>query len=62
MAAGQMSLKRLRLLDSRRAPPAGASGQKLNDVNEPSAIRPNKGFGIAFCTHELYIGTTGVAG
>jgi hypothetical protein len=38
MAAGRMSLKRLRLLDSRRTPPAGASGQKINDINTPSAI------------------------
>ena len=39
MAAGRMSLKRLRLLDSRRTPSAGASGQKINDINTPSATR-----------------------
>lgn len=37
-SAGRMSLKRLRFLDSRRTPLAGAFGRKLNDINAPSAI------------------------
>jgi len=41
MAAGRMSLKRLRLLDSRRTPPAGASGPRINDINAPSASHPS---------------------
>ena len=55
LAVGRMSLKRLRFLDSHRTPSVGASGRKLNDINVPSAIRPNAGFGIAFCTREWYI-------
>jgi len=43
MAAGRMSLKRLRFLESRRTLPAGASGRKLNDINAPSAIRLSGG-------------------
>jgi hypothetical protein len=38
MPVGRMSLKRLRLLDSHRTFPAGASGQKTNDINIPSAV------------------------
>lgn len=40
-AVGRMSLRTLRLLDSCRTPSAGAFGQKINDINAPSAIRPS---------------------
>jgi len=38
-AAGRMSLKRLRLLESRQTPPAGAFDHRINDINTPTAIR-----------------------
>ena len=54
LAAGRISLERLRFLASRWTPGAGASSRKLNDINVPSASILIKGFGIAFCTHEWY--------
>jgi hypothetical protein len=54
-AAGRMSLKRLRLLNFRWIPAAVASGQKINDINIPSAIHQSGRPLLALLQYDNYM-------